>query len=39
MFGGLAGPGVVLAIAWLALTHVVSKAVEKRSPAEPAGAA
>jgi hypothetical protein len=39
MFGGIAGAGVVLVVAWMVLTQLVSKAVEKRAPTEkPAGA-
>jgi hypothetical protein len=34
MFTGMRGSGLVLAVAWLAMTHFLSKAIERRTPAE-----
>ena len=39
MFDGLRGPAVLLIIIWIAMTHFVSRNLEKRTPARtPAGA-
>ena len=34
MFDGLGGPALILVIAWLAMTHFVSKTLERHTPAE-----
>lgn len=39
MFGGLGGRGLVLVVAWLALTHVISKALERTPSRTSAGTA
>ena len=39
MFGGLGGSGLVLVVAWLTLTHAVSKALERNPSRTSAGTA